>query len=213
MITGIELKEILGDVSSMIDRKKLYLSELDAAIGDGDHGLNLSKGFKVVEEKIQSVSNDNIGNILKTAGVALVTTVGGASGPLYGTAFMKGAAVVNEKDSIDMNDFLNILSEALNGIKMRGKSTEGEKTMIDTLSPVVDEVKKELEEGKNSSFVLESIKTVARKGMESTRDIIATKGRASYLKERSIGHKDPGATSMYYVLDTICESVLNKKGE
>lgn len=213
MITGIELKEILGDVSSMIDRKKLYLSELDAAIGDGDHGLNLSKGFKAVEEKIQSVSNDNIGNILKTAGVALVTTVGGASGPLYGTAFMKGAAVVNEKDSIDMNDFLNILSEALNGIKMRGKSTEGEKTMIDTLSPVVDEVKKELEEGKNSSFVLESIKTVARKGMESTRDIIATKGRASYLKERSIGHKDPGATSMYYVLDTICESVLNKKGE
>lgn len=213
MITGIELKEILGDVSSMIDRKKLYLSELDAAIGDGDHGLNLSKGFKVVEEKIQSVSNDNIGNILKTAGVALVTIVGGASGPLYGTAFMKGAAVVNEKDSIDMNDFLNILSEALNGIKMRGKSTEGEKTMIDTLSPVVDEVKKELEEGKNSSFVLESIKTVARKGMESTRDIIATKGRASYLKERSIGHKDPGATSMYYVLDTICESVLNKKGE
>lgn len=213
MITGIELKEILGDVSSMIDRKKLYLSELDAAIGDGDHGLNLSKGFKAVEEKIQSVSNDNIGNILKTAGVALVTIVGGASGPLYGTAFMKGAAVVNEKDSIDMNDFLNILSEALNGIKMRGKSTEGEKTMIDTLSPVVDEVKKELEEGKNSSFVLESIKTVARKGMESTRDIIATKGRASYLKERSIGHKDPGATSMYYVLDTICESVLNKKGE
>ena len=213
MITGIELKEILGDVSSMIDRKKLYLSELDAAIGDGDHGLNLSKGFKVVEEKIQSVSNDNIGNILKTAGVALVTIVGGASGPLYGTAFMKGAAVVNEKDSIDMNDFLNILSEALDGIKMRGKSTEGEKTMIDTLSPVVDEVKKELEEGKNSSFVLESIKTVARKGMESTRDIIATKGRASYLKERSIGHKDPGATSMYYVLDTICESVLNKKGE
>lgn len=213
MVTGIELKEILGDVSSMIDRKKLYLSELDAAIGDGDHGLNLSKGFKAVEEKIQSVSNDNIGNILKTAGVALVTTVGGASGPLYGTAFMKGAAVVNEKDSIDMNDFLNILSEALNGIKMRGKSTEGEKTMIDTLSPVVDEVKKELEEGKNSSFVLESIKTVARKGMESTRDIIATKGRASYLKERSIGHKDPGATSMYYVLDTICESVLNKKGE
>lgn len=213
MVTCGELKEILCDVSSIIDRKKLYLSELDAAIGDGDHGLNLSKGFKALEEKIQSVSNDDIGNVLKTAGMALVTTVGGASGPLYGTAFMKGAAVVNNKSSIDMNDYLNILTEALNGIKMRGKSTEGEKTMIDTLSPVVDEVKKDLEEGRDSNFILERIRDIARKGMESTRDIIATKGRASYLKERSIGHKDPGATSMYYILDTICESVLNKKGE
>lgn len=213
MVNCGELKEILCDVSSMIDRKKLYLSELDAAIGDGDHGLNLSKGFKAVEEKIQSVGNDDAGIILKTAGMALVTTVGGASGPLYGTAFMKGAAVVNNKSSIDMNDFLNILTESLNGIKMRGKSTEGEKTMIDTLSPVVDEVKKDLEEGKDSEFILENIKDIARKGMESTRDIIATKGRASYLKERSIGHKDPGATSMYYILDTICESVINKKGE
>ncbi|MDO5515990.1 MAG: dihydroxyacetone kinase subunit DhaL [Clostridium sp.] len=213
MVTCSEVKEILVEVSSIIDKKKLYLSELDAAIGDGDHGLNLSKGFKAVKEKIQGASNDDIGNVLKTAGMALVTTVGGASGPLYGTAFMKGSAVVNNKSSIDMNDFLNILTEALNGIKMRGKSTEGEKTMIDTLSPVVDGIKKDLEEGKDSSTILEDIRDISRKGMESTRDIIATKGRASYLKERSIGHKDPGATSMYYILDTICECILNKKGE
>ncbi|MBE6062330.1 MAG: dihydroxyacetone kinase subunit L [Clostridium butyricum] len=213
MVTCSEVKEILREISLIIDKKKLYLSELDAAIGDGDHGLNLSKGFKAVEEIISNTNDNDIGNILEMAGMTLVKTVGGASGPLYGTAFMKGAAVVNNKRNIDMNDFLNILIEALNGIKMRGKTVEGEKTIIDTLSPVVDELKADLGEGRDLYYIFENLKDVARKGMESTRDIIARKGRASYLKERSIGHKDPGATSMYYVLETICEYVLNKKGE
>lgn len=210
MVTCNEVKDILCEISSIIDRKKLYLSELDAAIGDGDHGLNLSKGFKAVEEKIKNVSDDNIGNVLKISGMVLVSTVGGAAGPLYGTAFMKGADAVNNKSSIDMSDFLNILTEALSGIKMRGKSTEGEKTMIDTLSPVINQLRHDLDEGKDTNAIMESMKDTARKGMESTRDIIATKGRARYLKDRSIGHKDPGATSMYYILDTICEGVLNK---
>lgn len=210
MVTCNEVKDILCEVSSIIDRKKLYLTELDAAIGDGDHGLNLSKGFKAVEEKLNTVSNDNIGDILKTSGMVLANTVVGVAGPLYGTAFLKGAAAVDNKSSIDMSDFFNILTEALSGIKMRGKSTEGEKTMIDTLSPVINQLKSDIDEGKDINAMMESMKYTARKGMESTRDIIATKGRASYLKERSIGHKDPGATSMYYILDTICEWILNK---
>ncbi|HCW52822.1 MAG TPA: dihydroxyacetone kinase subunit L [Clostridium sp.] len=213
MVTCNEVKEILREISLTINKKKLYLSELDASIGDGDHGLNLSKGFNAVEEKIENISDNDIGNILKVTGMTLVATVGGASGPLYGTAFMKASTVVDKKISIDMNDFLQILTEALNGIKIRGKSTEGEKTMIDTLSPVVNELKKDLEEGRYSNYIFEDLKDIARKGMESTRNIIAIKGRASYLKERSIGYKDPGATSMYYILDTVFEYILNKKEE
>ena len=210
MVTYNEVKDILCEVSSIIDKKKLYLSELDEAIGDGDHGLNLSKGFEAVEEQIKTINDDNIGNLLKVTGITLVNTVGGAAGPLYGTAFINGSSVVNDKDRIDINDYLNILTEALSGIKMRGKAIEGEKTMIDTLSPVVNSLKNDIDEGKDLEVIMESIKDVARKGMESTRDVIATKGRASYLKERSIGHKDPGATSMYYILETICEHILNK---
>lgn len=210
MVTYNEVKEILCEVSSIINKKKLYLSELDSAIGDGDHGINLSKGFKVVEETIKTIDEDNIGNLLNITGITLINTVGGAAGPLYGTAFMRGATVVNNKSSIDINDYLNILNEALSGIKERGKASEGEKTMIDTLSPVVDELSNDIIAEKDIYTIIESMKDIARKGMESTRDIIATKGRARYLKERSIGHKDPGATSMYYILDTICEALLNK---
>lgn len=211
MVNCDEVKEILSEISLIIDKKKLYLCDLDTAIGDGDHGLNLSKGFNSTEEKIKNISANDIGNILKVTGMTLVETVGGASGPLYGAAFLKASTVVDKKSNIDINDFLNILTEALNEIKIRGKSAEGEKTIIDTLSPVVHELKKDLEERKDLNYIFENIKYIARKGMESTRDIVAKKGRASYLKERSIGHKDPGATSMYYVLEAICEHVLSKK--
>lgn len=210
MVTCNEIKVVLGEISLIINRKKLYLNDLDDAIGDGDHGSNLSKGFKAVEEKIKTIDDDNIGELLKIVGITLATTVGGVAGPLYGTAFMKGAEVVNGRNSIDITDYLNILTSALSGMKMRGKVVEGEKTIIDTLAPVVNTLKNDINEKKNLNMIMESMKSTARKGMESTRDIIATKGRASYLKERSIGHKDPGATSMYYVLEAICEYVLIK---
>jgi len=140
--------------------------------------------------------------------MTLVSTVGGASGPLYGTAFMKASTVVNKKESIDINDFVNMLNEALEGIKMRGKSVEGEKTMIDTLSPALEASKKALEEGKSYEDVLSALIKKAKEGMENTKNIIATKGRASYLKERSLGHKDAVATSMYLILNTIVEKSI-----
>ncbi|MDB2153489.1 dihydroxyacetone kinase subunit DhaL [Clostridium butyricum] len=208
MVKGKELKEILTCISDVIDKNKLYLSELDAAIGDGDHGLNLHKGFKAITEKIKDMPENDVGLILKTCGMTLVSTVGGASGPLYGTAFMKASTVVNKKESIDINDFVNMLNEALEGIKMRGKSVEGEKTMIDTLSPALEASKKALEEGKSYEDVLSALIKKAKEGMENTKNIIATKGRASYLKERSLGHKDAGATSMYLILNTIVEKSI-----
>lgn len=205
MINGNRLKDILNKISVVIEKEKLYLSELDAAIGDGDHGLNMSKGFKAVIEKVNDIPEDDLGNILKNCGMALVSNVGGASGPLYGTAFMKAASVVTKKSCMDINDFIRVLETSLEGIKMRGKSIEGEKTMIDTLAPAIEAGKKALDENKSSKDILIAIRDAAKNGMENTKNIVATKGRASYLDKRSIGHQDPGATSMYLILNTIAE--------
>ncbi|NFO88755.1 dihydroxyacetone kinase subunit L [Clostridium botulinum] len=211
MVTVKQVKDILIKVEKVIEENKLYLSELDAAIGDGDHGLNMNKGFKAVIEKIKDLPEDDLGNILKNSGMALVSNVGGASGPLYGTAFMKAAMVVNKKSEMDINDFVKVLEEALGGIKMRGKGQEGEKTMIDTLSPAIEAGNKSIGENKSVKEVLLEIKEAAKNGMEYTKDIVATKGRASYVGERSIGHIDAGATSMYLILNTIVEE-LTKEG-
>lgn len=205
MINGNRLKDILNKISVVIEKEKLYLSELDAAIGDGDHGLNMSKGFKAVVEKVNDIPEEDLGNILKNCGMALVSNVGGAAGPLYGTAFMKAASVVTKKSCMDINDFIRVLEMSLEGIKMRGKSTEGEKTMIDTLAPAIEAGKKALDENKSSKDILIAIRDAAKSGMENTKNIVATKGRASYLDKRSIGHQDPGATSMYLILNTIAE--------
>ncbi|AWK52331.1 dihydroxyacetone kinase subunit L [Clostridium beijerinckii] len=208
MANGKDIKEILRKISTIIETNKLYLSELDAAIGDGDHGLNMSKGFKAVVEKIKDLPEDDLGNILKSSGMALVSTVGGASGPLYGTAFMKAGVILLKKSTMNINDFIEILQEALDGIKMRGKATEGEKTMIEALSPAIAAGKKAIDQGKTTKEILILIRNAAKEGMEHTKNIIATKGRASYLGERSLGHQDAGATSMYLILNTITEELV-----
>ncbi len=211
MVTVKEVKDILVKVEKVIEENKLYLSELDAAIGDGDHGLNMNKGFKAVVEKIKDLPEDDLGNIFKNSGMALVSNVGGASGPLYGTAFMKAAMVVNKKSEMDINDFIKVLEQALGGIKMRGKGQEGEKTMIDTLSPAIEAGNKSIGENKSVKEVLLEIKEAAKNGMEHTKEIVATKGRASYVGERSIGHIDAGATSMYLILNTIVEELTKEE--
>lgn len=201
--------EILIKISEKIDKNKEYLTELDAAIGDGDHGLNMSKGFKAVSDKLLSEEDDNIGNILKKTGMTLVSNVGGASGPLYGTAFMKASMALKDKKEININDFLSALKLALEGIKSRGKSTEGEKTIIDALSPAIKSIEDSIKNGDSYIEVLEKGKDAALEGVEFTKTIKATKGRASYLGDRSIGHQDPGATSCFYILETICEEAKN----
>lgn len=197
--------EILIKISEKIDKNKEYLTELDAAIGDGDHGLNMSKGFKAVSDKLKAQEDDNIGNILKNTGMTLVSNVGGASGPLYGTAFMKASMALKDKKEININDFLSALKLALEGIKSRGKATEGEKTMIDALSPAIKSMEDSIKNGDSYIEVLEKGKDAALEGVEFTKTIKATKGRASYLGDRSIEHQDPGATSCFYILETIYE--------
>ncbi|MDU4589385.1 dihydroxyacetone kinase subunit DhaL [Clostridium sp.] len=209
MVNGEELKNIFNKINIVIEENKLYLSELDAAIGDGDHGLNMSKGFKAVVKKINDLEEDDLGKILKACGMALVTNVGGASGPLYGTALLNGSKAVAKKNCININDFIEILQASLDGIKMIGKAMEGEKTMIDALSPALEAGRKALGENKSSKDILIAIRDAAKEGMENTKNIIATKGRASYLDERSLGRQDAGATSMYLILNTIAEEFIS----
>jgi len=206
-ITGLQVISILDKIAKVLEENKLYLSELDAAIGDGDHGINMNKGFSAVVTKLKDDDGLDIGVILKKTGMALVSNVGEAAGPLYGTAFMKAAAVVNGKADIDIKDYIKILEAALGGVMMRGKAQRGEKTMIDALAPAIDAMKKAEDAGQTSLDILKASKDAAMQGVEYTKTIIATKGRASYLGERSIGHQDAGATSSYLILNTVFEEV------
>ena len=196
---------IIEAIAKRIEAEKNFLTELDNEIGDGDHGINLARGFKAVDEKLPTFADKDIGAILKGVGTALVSTVGGASGPLYGTAFMKAGNVCKGKMEITDADFVAALDAAINGVKMRGKAVEGEKTMLDALCPAYKAIKVGIDGGKNLIDALADGVDAAAKGVEYTKTIIATKGRASYLKERSLGHQDPGATSSLFMLQTTLE--------
>ncbi|GAA0179522.1 dihydroxyacetone kinase subunit DhaL [Clostridium sediminicola] len=206
-VSGKEVIDFLIQVNNKLIENKAFLSELDAAIGDGDHGLNMSRGFSAVVEKIKNDDGKDIGNILKKTGMALISNVGGASGPLYGTAFMKAGVAVAGKSELTINDFIVILEEALAGIKMRGKAQLGDKTMIDAIEPALEALKSAVDNNLSSTESLKLTKEAAYKGVQHTKEIIAKKGRASYLGERSIGHQDPGATSSYIIFETVYESL------
>ncbi len=197
-----KLLAIIAAIAKKIEAEKDFLTQLDNEIGDGDHGINLARGFKSVEEKLPTFADKDIGAILKGVGMQLVSTVGGASGPLYGTAFMKAGNVCKGKIELTPYDFAAALDAAIVGIKMRGKAVEGEKTMLDALCPAYKALKDGLDDGKNLVDALADGVDAAEKGVEFTKTIIATKGRASYLKERSLGHQDPGATSSLFMLQT-----------
>jgi len=205
-VDSAQLIKIINHMAQYIEENKDFLTELDAAIGDADHGINMAKGFKAVSEKISSMEDKDCGTILKTVGMTLVSTVGGASGPLYGTAFMRASQATGTKDKITFEDLPTILDAALEGIKMRGKAQKGEKTIIDSLEPAVKVLKS------SSPADLDLLKKAvdaAKDGVEYTKGIIAKKGRASYLGERSIGHQDPGATSCYIMLKAIYDALEN----
>lgn len=207
MITRDRLLEILKNIANVIQENRQFLTDLDAAIGDGDHGINMNKGFKAVEEKIDTVKDKDCGTILKTVAMTLISTVGGASGPLYGTAFLKAAMAVNGKMELENDDVVKMFDEAIKGIVMRGKAQKGEKTMLDALIPAYEELKNSLKDGDTMAEAFNRAEKVAADGVEYTKTIRATKGRSSYLGDRSIGHQDPGATSSYLMIRTIAETL------
>jgi dihydroxyacetone kinase-like protein len=206
-----DVVNILNKISEKICQNKDYLTELDAATGDADHGVNMEKGFKALSEKIKAFKDNSIQDILKNTGMVLMSTVGGASGALYGTAFIKAAKAVHKNEVVNKEIFLNMFQAALDGIKMRGKSHAGEKTMVDTLEPAVEGLRSKIEEGACTKDTFEAFKEAAQKGMKATKDMIATKGRAHYQGENSRGHLDPGAVSVYYMIEIITEYVLNER--
>lgn len=207
MITNTKMIEILKAIAGKIEAEKDYLTELDNEIADGDHGVNMAKGFNAVLGKLDAMADKDIGSLLKTTGMTLVSTVGGSAGPLYGTAFMKAGAALKDKMEIDGSDLVAAIEAAIGGIKMRGKSTTGEKTMLDAICPAYDALKNALAEGDDLKAAMTRAVAAARAGVEYTKTIKATKGRASYIGDRSIGHQDPGATSAMYMFEVILENI------
>ncbi|WP_312652481.1 dihydroxyacetone kinase subunit DhaL [Proteiniclasticum sp.] len=200
-----KVKEVILAIAEVIAEKKLYLTQLDAAIGDGDHGLNMNKGFQAAKEKLETATLETPADILKAVGMALISKVGGAAGPLYGTAFLNASKIVAGKTDLDLSDFMNMLEAALEGVKSRGKAVVGEKTMVDAIEPALEALKKAVAEGASTREAMDLAVKAAEEGVAYTKTIIAKKGRASYLGERSIGHEDPGAMSSYVILKTIAE--------
>lgn len=200
-----QMAAIIEGMAKKIEAEKDYLTQLDNEIGDGDHGINLARGFEAVEKKLPFLAGGDIGALLKGVGMQLVSTVGGASGPLYGTAFMKAGMACKGLTELDGPAFVKAMEAAVDGIKMRGKATEGEKTMLDALCPALKVMQDEVAAGKSLKEALQDVAAAAEKGVEYTKTIIATKGRASYLGERSLGHQDPGATSSLYLLQVLAE--------
>ena len=194
--------DCLTKIGESITENKDFLTDLDREIGDADHGVNMARGFHAVVEKVPA-DNEDIGAALKKTGMTLLSTVGGASGPLYGTAYMEAAKVVNGKTSLAAEDLKTMLEAAIAGIQKRGHAVKGEKTMLDALIPAHDAYAAAVEAGDDLIPALEKAIAAAEEGVEYTKTIIATKGRASYLGERSLGHQDPGATSATLTLKAI----------
>jgi len=203
-------ENIIHAIDKMIDvmeSQKEFLTELDNVIGDGDHGINMARGFGEINKKRDLLAVMDAGDMIKNVGMILVATVGGASGPLYGTAFMKAGAFLKGKEEIGFEDFLEAFQCAIEGVMARGKAAEGEKTMLDAMLPAKRAMEKEWNLTGDEKKSLEAGISAAKAGVEYTKTIIATKGRASYLGERSIGHQDPGATSFTFLLEAIASQI------
>ena len=195
----------LERIAEVLHENAAYLTQLDSPIGDADHGTNMDRGFNAVKNKFPSMESMDIATQLKTVGTTLVSTVGGSSGPLYGTAFLRAGGAVAGKSSLGAADVVAMLDAFVGGILARGKAHTGEKTMIDALVPALDAAKAALAENASLAQLTQRAADAAEEGMKATIPMLATKGRASYLGERSVGHQDPGATSSWLILRSLAE--------
>ena len=195
----------LEKTATVLNEQKEYLTQLDSAIGDADHGANMARGFKKVMEKLPTFADKDIGNILKNTGMALISSVGGASGPLYGTFYMRAATPTNGKEELDGDDVAAMLKAGMEGVISRGRAEVGDKTMIDAWTPAVEALQQSLADGADVKTAVTACVSAAEQGMKDTIPLQAKKGRASYLGERSKGHQDPGATSTYFILKALSD--------
>ena len=206
IITQQDLTRWLRASADVFARERDRLTELDAAIGDADHGINMDRGMQAVTSKLDAPAGD-IGALLKLAGMTLVSTVGGAAGPLYGTLFLEMAKATGQTTELNLPKWAAALAAGVKGVQARGKAEPGDKTMVDALLPAAAALRESDAQGIGLSAGLKRSADAAKQGMTATIPLVARKGRASYLGERSAGHQDPGATSSWLLLRTAAESL------
>jgi phosphoenolpyruvate---glycerone phosphotransferase subunit DhaL len=199
----------LERTADVLHENRTYLTELDSAIGDADHGINMDRGFSAVRDKFPTMAAMDMATQLRTVGSTLVSTVGGAGGPLYGTAYLRAGGAIAGKQELTPADIVAMLEAFLGGVVARGKAQPGEKTMVDALTPALAAAKEALNTGASLAELTQRASVAAEEGMKATIPMLATKGRASYLGERSIGHQDPGATSSWLILRSLAETCQN----
>ncbi len=183
------------EFARVIGEKAQLLTDLDAAIGDADHGINMARGMTAVVAALDESESADMAALCKQVGMTLVKSVGGASGPLYGTFFLRMASAIGSADSVEAADFAKALRAGVEGVVQRGRAEAGDKTMFDALAPALDALDAALGSGAGLAAALADATVAAEKGRDATESMVARKGRASYLGQRSVGHQDPGATS------------------
>jgi dihydroxyacetone kinase-like protein len=200
----------LADAAHAVEAQRDHLTQLDAAIGDADHGINLSRGFGAIMTALKDASTPTPGSVLVLAGSTLISKVGGASGPLYGMAFRQAGKALADAPEADPQSLAGALEAALAGVQKLGAAREGEKTMVDALAPAVSAFGKALSEGAPESEAFEAMAAAASAGAQATISMQALKGRASYLGPRSVGHEDPGAASTALILGALKDTALRR---
>ena len=205
-ITRDDVLNWIKSYAQAIEENCEMLTNLDREIGDADHGANMRRGFRAVLEKLPSVEDKDIGTILKNVGMTLLSKVGGAAGPLYSTMFTKAGMTIGTKMEMDLNDWAQALEASTTGIAKLGKALPNDKTMLDALYPALNALSAAMGNGASVGEALQKSADAAHEGMLATIPLVARKGRASYLGERSAGHQDPGATSTYLLIKTAAET-------
>ena len=205
-ITRDDVLNWIKSYAQAIEENCEMLTDLDREIGDADHGANMRRGFRAVLEKLPSVEDKDIGTILKNVGMTLLSKVGGAAGPLYSTMFTKAGMTIGAKMEMDLNDWAQALEAGTTGIAKLGKALPNDKTMLDALYPALNALSAAMGNGASVGEALQKSADAAHEGMLATIPLVARKGRASYLGERSAGHQDPGATSTYLLIKTAAET-------
>lgn len=199
--------EVLSAICDKIERSKEYLCELDAALGDGDHGVSMAKSFHAVKAKLPDLVNEDVSTILSNVGMTLISEVGGAMGPLFGTAFLRAGKVVAGKSTVSAADMAAMISAAEAGIVQRGKAQPGDKTMLDAVHPAAEAAQQAAAAGASIAEVLAVAAEAAEAGAVATKTLVAKMGRASRLGERTLGHQDAGATSVAIILRVAADAL------
>ncbi|MHB1500567.1 MAG: dihydroxyacetone kinase subunit DhaL [Candidatus Dormibacteria bacterium] len=206
-ITFDQASRLVTKFAAAIAADKDHLTELDAAIGDGDHGINMDRGMRAVLPKIEGLPEGPVSDLLRTVAMTLISTVGGASGPLYGTLFLQLGTSLKGKEQVEPRDWSDALTAAVAAVMSRGKAQPQDKTMVDALLPASRALAERLEAGDDFAQALLAAEVAAHEGARATIPMVARRGRASYLGERSAGHQDPGATSSWMLMRSVREAL------